>query len=265
MKSFEWLNSSNSNMKKSTFFVFHSLLFRWSDSNVDKKSSEFSSSFDERLIKALTTTMTIELNIMFIISRRWASVNSILNEEFEDILSRWIFSMISKMKAVSKMKEIKWVSSIIESEMFKRFLNVFEMKSFSKIDEKWTIVFSKILIMRRSRILSIAHSIDHERETSLKEIERIRSTIEVKARKCRRQISSICNLIKRFISETYWWSVFTNSLIWCAKTTVSRNISIDCCRLKNVRVSAEDFQRRKPLAASYRKWSSYWSDVTGFY
>ena len=247
MKPFEWLNSSNSDIKKSTFFALHSLLFRWSDSDVDEESEGGSSSpsFDERFVKALTIAMITKLNIMFIISRRWASKKSesksIFDEEFDDILSRWISSMISKMKAVSKMKEIKWISSVIESEMFREFLNVSDVKSFSKIGEKWAIVFSNILIIRRSRVLSIAHSADHERETSLKEIERIRSTVEVEVRKCRRQMSSICNLMKRFISETYWWSVFTNFLNWCAKTAISRNISINW-RLKNVKMFAKDFQ-----------------------
>ena len=130
--------------------------------------------------------------------------------------------------------------------MFKKSLNVFEMKSFSKIDEKWAIIFSKILIIRRSRILLIAHSIDHERKTSLKKIERIRSTIEIKTRKCRWQMSSICNLMKRFINETYWWTVSTNFLSWYVKTTISRDISINW-RLKNVKMFAKDFQLWKFL------------------
>ena len=143
--------------------------------------------------------------------------------------------------------------SSIESEMLKRFLNVFEtLFSFSTIDERWTIMFSKILIIFRSRILSIVHFVDHERETSLKEIERVRSVIELtKIRKCRWQISLICNLMNRFISEAYWWSISANSLIWCVKTVVSRNISADW-RLKNVRVFAKNFQIRKLLTVDYK-------------
>ena len=139
--------------------------------------------------------------------------------------------------------------------MFKEFLDVFEtLFSFSTIDEKWTIMFSKNLIILRSRILSIVHSVDHERKKSFsKKIERVRSITKLKEiRKCRRQTSFIKSLMKRFINEAYWWSIFTNFLNWCVKTVVSRNISVNwiCRLLKNVKMFAEDFQIRKSLTVN---------------
>ena len=134
---------------------------------------------------------------------------------------------------MSKINEVKlMLSFVVESKMFKEFFDVFEILSFSKIDDKWAIIFSKILIIFRSRVLSIVHSVDHERKTSFEKIERIR---------CRRQISSICNLMKRFINEAYWWFVSTNSLSWCVKTVVSRNIFVSWRLLKNVKMFAKNF------------------------
>ena len=137
--------------------------------------------------------------------------------------------------------------------MFKNFLNVSEtLFSLSTIDERWAIMFSKILIILRSRILSTTHFVDHEREASFEKIERIRSMTELtEIRKCRRQISSICSLMNHFINEAYWWSISTNFLIWCVKTIVSRNISTNW-RLKNVKMFAKNFQIRKFLIADYR-------------
>ena len=193
---------------------------------------------------------------MFVNSRRWALLKPKLIERFESILWRWIFSIMPKINDVELVLSSTTWSKIPKrsSDVSMKWLAIFFS---SKIDDRWTVTNSKFLTILRSRVLSIAHSIGHERTNSSfsSEMKRMRSVTESikKTRKCRRVIFFIKSLIKRLIKKPYWWSVSMNFLIWCVWTTVSRNISKDW-PLKNVRMSAKDFRIKKLLTADWWNW-----------
>ena len=124
------------------------------------------------------------------------------NDEFENMSSREIIFVISNMNIVSN-----------EIEMFDDFLNEVKNSSintlsksfFSCMKMKWTTIVSNVFITFLKRDLFIDQFSNHERNSISNEIERVRSMSKSlkNARKCRRQIFSMKNLMKCFIKMKY--------------------------------------------------------------